>query len=57
MDERSIIRLNKIRTKTAPELSDEEIGFLKARGSYLSLDDKDRFKSVLIEKKELKKKK
>jgi len=51
MDDRSKEFLQKIRTKTAGELTKQEIAFLKSRISYLSVDDKDRYKSVLQEKK------
>lgn len=47
MDERSKEILKKIRAKTVKELRDDEIRFLKARISYLTLDDKDKFASVL----------
>ena len=51
MDKRSKLVLKKIRRKTVEELREDEIGFLRARKTYLNLDDKDKFKSVLIEKK------
>ena len=59
MDERSKEILEKIRTKTVEELRDDEIRFLNARRSYLTLDDKDKFASVLTnpEKETTKKKK
>ena len=50
MDERSKETLEKIRAKTVEELRKDEIAFLRARISYLKLDDKDKFKSVLEEK-------
>ncbi len=56
MDDRSIAALEQIRTKTVPELLKHEIAFLRARRSYLTLDDKDRFESVLVQKKSKKSK-
>ena len=56
MDDRSKEMLEEIRVKSVEELRDHEIRFLKARRSYLTLDDKDKFKSILIEPKEPKKK-
>jgi len=44
--------LDKIRTKTVEELRSDEIRFLRARASYLTLDDKEKYKSILVEKKE-----
>ena len=51
MDERSIAMLDKIRTKTPEELRKDEISFLNARKTYLTLDDKEKFKSVLVTNK------
>lgn len=50
LNERSQKVLDAIRLKTAEELRKDEIAFLRARISYLTLDDKDKFKSVLEDK-------
>ena len=39
--------LDKIRAKTPEELRDDEARYLRARRSYLTLDDKDKFAKVL----------
>jgi hypothetical protein len=56
LDDLSLETLKKIRTKTPEELRSDEIAFLKARFSYLTLSDKDKFASVLKPKKAEKKK-
>ncbi len=50
MDEQSKIRLNEIREKTPKELTKDQIGFLRARRTYLTLTDKDKFKDILKKK-------
>ena len=60
MDERSKEMLDAILVKSPAELTPNDIGFLKARKTYLTLTDKDKFKEVLVDKpakKEKKKKK
>lgn len=47
MDERSEIRLKKLVVKTPEELKEVDIGFLKARISYLSEPELAKFDSIL----------
>jgi len=47
MDERSAVILAKIVEKTPAELTKEEIGFLRARRSYLKKAQVEEFNSIL----------
>lgn len=47
MDERSKEYLNKILAKTPEELNSQEIGFLRARRSYLKKAQLEEYQSVL----------
>ena len=47
MDERSKERFDEIVEKTPEELSKEDIGFLRARRSYLKKAQVEEFKSIL----------
>ena len=49
--------LDKIVVKSIPELSAENIAFLRARRSYLSNKQLDKYKSVLKDKTKIKTKK
>lgn len=43
--------LDKIVVKAVIELTQMDIAFLRARVSYLTVDEKNKFQSVLVEKK------
>jgi len=47
LDERTQQALDNITAKTPEELRDNEMRFLRARSSYLTLKNKKKFKSVL----------
>jgi|TARA_Y100000310_G_scaffold33937_1_gene32078 hypothetical protein len=52
MDERSKKRFDEIVEKTPEELSEKDIGFLRARRSYLKKAQVEEFKSILDAKVE-----
>lgn len=57
MDERTTKVLEQITKKEVHELTKLDIGFLKARVSYLTYTQKDKYKSVLEPKTKTKTKK
>ncbi len=57
MDQRTKDYLAGLVEKSVPELSKDNIAFLRSRRSYLTDAQREKFKSVLVVKKEAKKKK
>mgnify|MGYP006935473909 CR=1 FL=1 len=53
MDERSQQKLTEILAKEIQALTDNDIAFLKARSSYLSASEAEKYKKVLKEKVEV----
>lgn len=51
MDQKTQEKLNSIVKKEVRNLTEDDIRFLKARRTYLSVQDEEKFKDILVELK------